>query len=684
LLRAGETEQALDKFLAHAIASRALTDRNFEAFHQQLLALPSDWYETYEEVLRLVRELQRPKSDEFALLLRLSGFAAVAGVGHAQVLRLTMQLKQASGLSDWEQLDPTLDPGARLKRAFEQAHARYAASPEFERFADPGTAIRELANAVRMAMSISALTMDLEAALAVPSLQPLLMIAPPLFIVDQLVRGVQARLSGRVERARETYRALIERLTTPEKTGLELTHLEYARLMVMNGMAVLDAASGLAGCLEAADLIAKNPTLQSNAWLIRMVHYLWQGDSYEAERCRKQFDVSRVQSSAAQNFESVQLTWQLIAHVAMEDLTRIKRSLAEVAPMAAKFPAFRTVLAYGEAEYQRIRGDSASAVASLSSVLRTCEAGSHQVWPQLAAAHVHALDDAGQREQAVETGRRYLADAARADMGASATYWITLALCVVEAKLGQIEAARTAETLIEQCLAAGATGLKLGLAYEARARIAVLQSDANGCDRYRALCKQEFAKASNPALSAKLQKLKRDAQQRHLASQAPVLHNTQVSVVAGIKTRLRAGDDAPSRARDVLQLLAECSGASEGYLFQIREGQPIWTAAIGAPAPDDALQALVRDYVMAELHAGEESTDATQIAVQTDWTRVGEHSYRPVLLSHYGPSGHVITGVAVFIVSDDRQFVYPGEAATEISQFIHDIGDVTGLVVVGD
>lgn len=251
-------------------------------------------------------------------------------------------------------------------------------------------------------------------------------------------------------------------------------------------------------------------------------------------------------------------------------------------------------------------------------------------------------------------------------------------------EVGAVEAARTAEALIEQCLAAGATGLKLGLAYEARARVAVLQSDANSCDRYRALCKQEFAKASNPALSAKLQKLKRDAQKRHLASQAPVLQNTQVSVVAGIKTRLRAVDDVPARARDILQLLAEHSGAGEGYLFQIRDGEPVWTASLSAPTPDDALQALVREYVMAEVHAGEESTDASQLAVETDWTRFGETSYRPVLLSHYGPSGHVITGLAVFVVSDDRPFVYPGEVATEISHIIHDLGDVTGLVVVDD
>jgi hypothetical protein len=109
---------------------------------------------------------------------------------------------------------------------------------------------------VEVYVSISALTMDLKSALSVPSLQPLIALAPALTIGDQLVRGVQARLSARLEQAREIYHRLIQQLSTSEIAGLELTHREYVRLMVMNGVAVLDAASGLAGCLDAAEQLA--------------------------------------------------------------------------------------------------------------------------------------------------------------------------------------------------------------------------------------------------------------------------------------------------------------------------------------------------------------------------------------------------------------------------------------------
>jgi hypothetical protein len=581
-------------------------------------------------------------------------------------------------------LDPALEPGTRLKLAFEQAQARYAASSEHERFADPLSALRELATAVRLTVSSSALAMDLKTAQSAVSLEPYFPLAPALAIVEQLVRGVQARLSARADRAREIYRALLLRLEAGG-TGIQPTHLEYMRLMVMNGLAVLDAASGLACCLDAADQIEKHPVLQSNAWLIRMVHQLWQGNSREAERCRKQFDMSRVQNSAAQSYDSVQLTWQLTAYVAMGDLTHTKRTLAEVAPLAARFAAFRAVISYGEAEYQRLRGDARSAVTSLDELMRSCEAGSHQIWPQLAAAHVRALDEAGESARAVERGRTYLADAARVELGTSAEQWITLALCVVEAKLGHPAAAQSAEALIEHCLAVGATGLRLGLAYEARAQVAMLQADADGCERYRALCEQVFAKAGNPALEAKLQKLKREAQRRQLAPQAPMLEATSRGIAASaIKSRLNACSDAASRAQALLSILAQQSGAVEGHLYQIRHSGTTWLGSLGGLEPDPALDSMVREYVLSELQAGTQTTGHTGASVQTDWTVAGENTYRPVLLSHYVATGCAITGLAVLVVPPGRAFIHPGEMATQISHVMHDSNDLTELVIVDD
>lgn len=136
--------------------------------------------------------------------------------------------------------------------------------------------------------------------------------------------------------------------------------------------------------------------------------------------------------------------------------------------------------------------------------------GTRQIWPQLAAAHARALDAAGESAQAAERGRAYLADAERSELGPSALDWISLASCMVEAKLGRPRAAAMAEALIERCLATGASGLKLGLAYEARARVAIAQGDLEAYERYQRLCEQVFVATENSALLAKLQTLQRE------------------------------------------------------------------------------------------------------------------------------------------------------------------------------
>jgi hypothetical protein len=681
LLRAGDIERALDHFVAHTIASRALTDRSPEAFHQLLLSLPADWFETYEQMLQLVRERDRPRRDELAILARLSGMAAMMAVGSTQLTEQTELLKQASGLSDWERADPTLEPGMRLRQALERAQARYAASSEHERAIDPGTAIRELSMAVRMSMANSALTMDVGVALAVPSLAPFFPLAPPLIVIEQLVHGVQARLSGRLERAHEIYGALLEHFATPERSGLDPTHLAYARLLVMTSRAVIDAAWGRAACVEAADQIEKYQGWQSNAWGIRMVHQLWQGDAHEAERSHKQFELARVQNSASQTFDGMHLPWQLAAHVATEDLTRIKRTLAQIAPLADRFPGFRTVLSYGEAEYQRIRGDAGNALARLTALLETCQPGTHQMWPQLAAAHLRALDEAGQTAQAEDQGRAYLAAASRAELGTSAELWIALASCVIEAKLGRANAAHPVDALIEHCLAMGATGLRLGLVYEARARIAILQADAAGYERYRGLCEWELVKAANPALSAKLQRLTREAQQRKVIAEAPMREGARNLPTTTIRVRLNACSDAAERARVALALLAQRSGATEGHLYQLRGDVPTLVASIGGREPDATLADIVQEYIAAEVSADTQATGMTEVV--TSAPAVGATLFRPVLLSHDVDGRSVITGIAVFLHALDRPFVHPAELAALISEMAQDAGDATGLPVIG-
>src|SRR5205085_2766948 len=133
--------------------------------------------------------------------------------------------------------------------------------------------------------------------------------------------------------------------------------------------------------------------------------------------------------------------------------------------------------------YQRARGDLRRAIVELQDTLATVAVGEHQIWPNLAAAHVRALDDARRSAEDVHFGRRYCEEATRAELGFSAQY-IALPLAVAEAKQGLPEAAPRAEGVIEHFRALGTKGLSMALAYVARIRVAIAQDDRESYEQY--------------------------------------------------------------------------------------------------------------------------------------------------------------------------------------------------------
>jgi hypothetical protein len=417
---------------------------------------------------------------------------------------------------------------------------------------------------------------------------------------------------------------------------------------------------------------------------VRMLYHLWQGNSIEAERHKRELDMLRIESSARQAFENTHLVWQVTAHAAMEDLTRLKRTTEEIAAVAGEYPGWRPVLVYARAEYQRIRGDAQNAIAELVMALRDLQAGDHQLWANLAGAHVRALDDAGRGADAVRWGEQYVAEAAAAELG-FCTHYILLPLCVAQAKLLHPQAVANTEHIIAQLRESGATGLIIGLAYEARARVALAMSDQAAYDEYSALCNEVFAQAGNPALSARYQRLKRDAQRRQLVTVPPPMDATRRAVVSNtvLKARLQSCDSAEARAQAALTLLAEHSGASEGFLYLVRDDLPHWAASLGSRvAPSEALHAMVREYVAAETQGRDVTTGAaTEVDVRTDWTALGEALYRPVLLSHYTGDDYAITGIAVFAISPGQSFVYPSDVAASLSRMAAEAGDAMPIVV---
>jgi hypothetical protein len=688
LMRGGDQARAVSLFVSHAIQSQELTDRDAEAFQQYIRSLPSDWLQTFEDAIALCQALDRPRSELYGLRSRLAGLVAVIGLRATEhVDRLLNELYHASGLADWDALDPQLPHMERLKQALEATQARFDALPAHERTLDPFTAIRALARSTITANGMYAPLLDAAAMRGLPALEPLAPLSPAIEVVAGLSRGVYARLTGRTDRAYEEYSKLIARTEAPDRAGLEVSHHRYMRVIVMNALGMLEASMGLASCLRWAEQIEADPLFQLNGLLVRVLYRMWQGECLQAERDQRRIETLRIESSARQNFENTHLLWQVGAHAAMEDLTRLRRTMEEIRRTAEDFPRWQPVLAYAKAEFQRVRGDLRHAESELSTALTKINAGEHQIWPNMAAARVRVLDDLGRRAEAVAAGQAYMQQALDAEIG-FARHYITLALAVAEAKHGIATAAERAEQVIATLKQLGSTGLNLALAYEARARVAIALNDRAGYELYSGLFETECVPSAGEALGPKLHKLKREAQRQNMAAAvAAVPHVAGGMGYTQLKAKLQACSGTVERAHIMLSVLAVQCGVSEGFLYRMTEDGPVWTATVGLRAtPPEALDAIVRDYIAGELAGSDAVTgDATELDIRTEWTSFGKVNYRPVLLSHYDEAGrHVITGLCVFVVASSQRFVHPTDFIAQLSRLCVELGDAEPSVVADE
>ena len=341
LLLAGEIDRGLDVLVQHAGISQEDTAQAEVRFFRYVRSLPPDWLQVFHDAVRLCSERGRPRSQRFQLLSRLVGIMAALAIDDQSHDTIMLgELESDSGLSDWAALDPALEAMPRLTKALEQVQARYDAASEQERVLDPLTAIKMLARGVIASSAMASMTIDVQAVRALPSLVPLIPLSPALATIDRLIEGMCARYGGRPERARELYLQLLERTGAADRGGLDASHSGFLRLGVMNTLGMIDASLGLASSLAYAEQLDTEPSHRVNALRIRMLYQLWQGDSVEAERCKRDVDRVRIENSGRQWFEGAHLLWEVMAYSLSEDLMRIRQTREEMAPLVRRYKAW--------------------------------------------------------------------------------------------------------------------------------------------------------------------------------------------------------------------------------------------------------------------------------------------------------------------------------------------------------
>jgi hypothetical protein len=377
---------------------------------------------------------------------------------------------------------------------------------------------------------------------------------------------------------------------------------------------------------------------------------------------------------------------QLVIYAASEDLTRIKQTTDEVETLTRRWPGWLPVRQYGLGEYHRIRGDHAAALREFEQFLAEVPIGTHQIWANAAGAHVRTLFELERHDQALERARAYLAAAEQAEQGHLCNF-IRMPLALVQAKLGDVtDATAHADAVIENLRALGSKGLLLALAYETRARVAVIFQDNAAFGQYAALCADQLRAGSSRVLTAKLEKLKQVALRAEMSLQPETFEGAMMTEISGsqLTSMLDGCRGFSERAQQALNVVLRHSGAGEGFLFTVGENGPELAARIGDCERPERVAVFAREYLEAELRDQEMHTSTISpesAPLISELTGSQGERYLPVLLGHPVQSGFAITGVIVAVIKPGKRFAFAGPVATQLSRLLHESGDVAPAII---
>lgn len=688
LLRAGDHASGIEKLLAISRLYQETYLRGEKSFSETILSLPPDWVETFESALRICKELQVPTKDSFLIESVLLNLGSNEGrLSPTHLTNLVAQLFQDSGLNIYEGLDDTGEPSARLMRALELAQQRYDSLPESDRTLPPAEAIRDLAYKTVMAIGYCGASFDYVFLESMPSLEPFVPLSPALEIVHRNVASTLCMVSARYEQANRGFREILDRLSQPDRAGLDGSVYRYTVLSVKYAIGLIESGMGTTSALSWADQIEYDPLFQVNAWRIRMINYMVRGDIKQADQCKKRMELLQLQNSPNQLYEGTHLYLELLAYSRADDLIGTKQILPGLRQLAQRFTNWRPVEDFAQGEYHRIRGDFQSALVEYEKVLRSIAPGRHLVWPYAATSYLRVLFELERYKEVKRLAMDYIAQSEALGLGYPSVY-LRIPLALTQAVTGEhASAIQNAEILIDTYKTLGSSGLMLGLTYETRARVAIYMGDLDNLKTYAKLCAEQYRTGHNPILTAKYEKLMQEANYAGLNITTSLEHAADVSreltqnILSETSVSLSDCATLVEKMRRILEILIKYTNSLGGYLYIMQKNGPNLAAQLGDNAVTEEIHSMVKEYIAAEINT-DNAVTKTDVDTQTSsiasamWVDKRDIAFQPLLLGHTTSRGFTITGVVVLRVNPERLFQYPSSLIVTLSQYLFDTENV--------
>jgi tetratricopeptide (TPR) repeat protein len=600
------------------------------------------------------------------------------------------QLDRDSGLALYRQLDH-VPPRERLAQAIARTHENYLATPEHERVHSVMEATSELVRVTGSIAAMAAPVFDFDLLDRLPSLEPLLPLSPALQVVSQLVQGAKAWVRGRYLRSYETYEKILARVAEPDRAGLDDAQHDRVRLGLEYTIGLYDAQLGVPTAERRAQLLETKREMRVNAWRIRAILFLSQGNPEESRRCFRRAQLLQVQESVRERYVGSTAGVELLGYMRLGDLLGVKSLLEPIAGLAAQHPGWVPIDNLARAVYAEFQHDLEGALTLVTRTLAMAEPLELTYFAPIAARHLHLLRKLERGDEAVAKAREYLQLCVDLDL---AVHDVCPAVALALARFGHYdEALRALGAALDFAEAQGRTGYSLGMLYETRAQIALWMDDRENFDAAVLRCAQGYEPDKYPAMRSMLARLVDEGRHHGVtlnevvaAIRASTRPDTAESEYETIHSRIAECVDLPDRARCALTLLLQSTFGSTGYLFGTAHGLELQLLAALPDQPSAEIERWIQQYALEAFKGDEDETGSVTSEVTGDAKDLAPmrfvdpdgRSFDAALLFDETQAGRVLVAALVLQVDALSRSLPSHDLRKRIARELTQHGDVLG------
>ena len=605
------------------------------------------------------------------------------------------QLEHDAGLDLYRSDTLSATPQERLMNALTRANERYLATPEHERVYPVDQAIRKLGEYVLVGVVEGSRSLNSELLHSLPDIiEPYLPLSPLLEAMWlNMSAAREAHCNCDYERAVALWRETLQKIEALGENKEGFVHA--MRNAVVFALGSGEAQLGLASAADWAEQLDLDAFQRVSALNLRKIVQLEQGDAEGAERLRRRAEVLSLQLRLPSMFNT-SLPFEVFAYSKYNNLAGLTQAIEQMRTLAASYPGWVPLLLASEGSFELVRGDYETAQAKFEAAIaleRNRNRGPRvYFWTLLAsqAGLAECLLALDRDEEARSVAQAALAEAESHGTGISA-FDVIRVLALAEGKLGDPRGVARLDALIAKQNERGATGLRVGLSYEARARIAIWNGDSDAFEKFSKLTAREYRRGARTPLGARHERLMNEAARagmhaklsladfQTLAGSEKAIGSDELLTI--VTRRMGANRSAEERTQLALQMICAAHAARAGFLFLITPAGPVLRASHGGVTPPAELGQRVSDYVSEKQQEAEALDDMETDALATRGTQVSlveiagrRHELLP--LGCVVKATSVLAGVAVIELPDDHQ------RSEQQAQLLHVLA--SSLVHAGD